>query len=334
MRFGFPIPNCREGRDNLPGYVGPAEMIKLAQGCERLGFDCGWANDYVTTPRATAERFDAPPSWFESLLTLCAIAVKTERIKLGVAVIVMPFREPVLLAKQAITLDHISNGRLLLGIGLGDSREDFLSIKPKEAKAHRGKMLDQGLEAVRRLLAQSPASFDGENYAFRDVRFHPRPLQDSLPIYVAGHSEATPRRIAEHAQGWLVSYPSLSEFKQTWPRVAEAMAREGRAMSELDITTTWGMRLDRSREAAVSNYRLSLQEKLKTSGPPGDRPEKWYVENNLIGTPEQVAEFLIDFERAGATHGVPLHIAADTLPEIEEQLQSFAEEVMPLVHSA
>lgn len=188
MKLGFPIPNCREGRDYLPGNLAAPQIIELAQTCERLGFDAGWANDYITTPKASMLNFDPPPSWYESLLSLCAIAMKTERIKLGVAVIVMPFREPVLLAKQAITLDHFSNGRLLLGIGLGDSREQFLAIKPKEFKAHRGKMLDQGLGAVSKLLSEPESSFDGENYAYDRVIFHPRPVQSPVPIYVSGHS--------------------------------------------------------------------------------------------------------------------------------------------------
>ena len=161
MKLGFPIPNCREGRDILPGDISPQALIDLAQECERRGFDSGWANDYITTPASTARGFDQPPSWYESLLSLCAIAMKTERIKLGVAVIVMPFREPVVLAKQAVTLDHFSNGRLLLGIGLGDSREEFLSIKPKESKAHRGRMLDEGLEAVSRLLSEPGVELRG-----------------------------------------------------------------------------------------------------------------------------------------------------------------------------
>ena len=333
MKLGFPIPNCREGRDSLPGHLGASQIIELAQTCERLGFDAGWANDYITTPKASVLEFDPPPSWYESLLSLCAIAVKTERIKLGVAVIVMPFREPVLLAKQAITLDHFSNGRLLLGIGLGDSRAEFLSIKPKETKAHRGRMLDQGLAAVSKLLLEAESSFDGENYAYDGVIFYPRPIQSPVPIYVSGHSESTPSRIAKHAQGWLVSYPNLRSFKTDWSLVEEAMTAEGRSMSELDITTTWAMRLDNTREEALTNFKSSCQETLKTSGP-AHRTENWYAQNSLIGTPQDVAEFLVAFKNAGATHGVPLHIAADTYAELMEQLHRFAEEVMPLVRAA
>ena len=88
MKLGLPIPNCREGRDILPGNVSPQALVDLARECESRGFDFGWANDYITTPVSTARGFDQPPSWYESLLSLCAIAMKTERIKLGVAVIV------------------------------------------------------------------------------------------------------------------------------------------------------------------------------------------------------------------------------------------------------
>ena len=230
------------------------------------GFDSGWANDYITTPASTARGFDQPPSWYESLLSLCAIAMKTERIKLGVAVIVMPFREPVVLAKQAVTLDRFSNGRLLLGIGLGDSREEFVSIKPRESKAHRGRMLDEGLEAVSRLLSEPESGYEGKSYAHERVIFLPRPVQDPLLVYISGHSRTTPQRIARHGHGWLVSYPSLESFRADWLVVEEAMQAQDRTMSELDVTTTWGMRLDRTREQALSNYKKSVQEKLKTSG--------------------------------------------------------------------
>ena len=90
------------------------------------------------------------------------------------------------------------------------------------------------------------------------------------------------------------------------------MTAEGRSMSELDITTTWAMQLDNTREEALANFKSSCQETLKTSGP-AHRTENWYAQNSLIGTPQDVAEFLVEFKNAGATHGVPLHIAADTL---------------------
>jgi probable F420-dependent oxidoreductase len=324
VRFGFPIPNCREGRDNLTGFVGAEEIVRLSQECERLGYDTVWANDFINPPRASIERFDPPPSWYEVFTSLCAVAVKTEKITLGVGLIVMPFREPVILAKQAITLDHFSNGRLLLGLGLGGSRDEFVSIKPKEARAHRGKMLDEGLEAVARLLSQTEASFEGEYYAYRDVSLYPRPVQSPIPIYISGHSETTPQRIAKYARGWLVSYPSLASFKEFWLHVEEVMEKEGRSMSELDVTTTWGMRLAKSREEALEQYKSSLQGKRA-------RPEEWYLNNNLIGTPEQVAEFISGFQKAGSTHCSPIHVAGDTFQEIEEQMRIFAEEVIPLV---
>ena len=335
VKFGFPIPTCREGRDNLTGLIGPEVLIQFAQEDERLGFDSGWANDYISAPLASVEKFQPPPHWFEILMSLCAIAVKTKKIELGAALIVMPLREPVIFAKQAIiTLDHFSNGRLRLGIGLGDIREEFESIKPRESKAHRGKMLDEGLAAVSQLLTQEEVSFNGEYYTFKDVALYPRPVQHPIPIYIAGHSKTTPERIAKFADGWLVSYSNLKQFKESWRAVEQAMARHGRSISELDVTTTWGMRLGKSYKQALSQYENSLQEKLKTSGPPGPRPTEWYRDHNLIGSPAEVAEFIIDFQQAGATHCVPLHIAADSLIEIKEQLQMFAEEVIPLVRSA
>lgn len=324
MRFGFPVPTCREGRDNLTGFVKPKDIIKLSQECERLGFYAIWGNDFINPPKASLKKFNPPPAWYEIVTSFAAIAVVTQKIKLGIGVIVMPFREPIILTKQVMTVDHFSNGRVLFGLGLGGSRDEFLSLQPKMAKAHRGNMLDEGLEAVKRLLNDTNASFDGQYYAFKEVSLYPRAVQKPLPIYVAGHGDTTPDRIAKYAQGWLVSYPSLDDFPHRWKEVEEAMDKEKRSMSELDVVVSWGMSLAKTREKALERFKKSLQ-----GGK--ERPADWYSKNNLIGSPAEVAEFISGFEKAGATHCIPLHIAADTMPEIEEQLHMFAEEVMPLV---
>ena len=229
MRFGFPIPNCREGRDNLTGFVGAEEIVRLSQECERLGYDTVWANDFINPPRASRERFDPPPSWYEVFTSLCAVAVKTEKITLGVGLIVMPFREPVILAKQAITLDHFSNGRLLLGLGLGGSRDEFVSIKPKEARAHRGKMLDEGLEAVARLLTQTEASLRANITPTGTYRSIP---DQCSPLSQSTFRDTARRRLRESPstpwggwcpiQVWRASRSSGSTWKRSWRKRAVA----------------------------------------------------------------------------------------------------------------
>ncbi len=327
MKFGFAIPTCREGRDNLSAFAGPKEIIKLTQMCERLGFDSVWSNDFINPPPAMRKAFGPPPNWYEVITSFASLAVLTERIKLGIGVIVMPFREPVLLAKQVATLDAFSNGRTLLGMGVGGSRDEFVSIRTKEAKAHRGTMLDEGLEAVTLLLNQPEASFEGKYYEFRDVALYPKPVQKPLPIYIAGHSEETPHRVAKWAHGWLVSYPSTENLRHRWEELKPILEQEGRDPSEIDVTVSWGVSLAQTREAAIERYRKSLQGKRI-------RSEEWLMNNNLVGTPAEVAERLLQFEKEGATHCIALHIAADTFPELEEQAQIFGEEVIPLCRSA
>ena len=327
MKFGFPIPNCREGRDNLPAFAGPKEIIKIAQMCERLGFDALWGNDFINPAPPLRKAYSSPPNWYEVITTFASLAVLTERVKLGIGLIVMPFREPVMLAKQVATLDAFSNGRVLLGIGLGGIRDEFISIRTKEAKAHRGRMLDEGLEAVTLLLNQSEASFKGRYYEFQDVALYPKPTQDPLPIYIAGHSETTPQRVAKWAHGWMVSYPSVEDLRHRWEELRTVLDSEGRDSTEIDVTVSWGMSLGRTREAAMERFKNSFQGKRI-------RSEEWLANNNLIGTPAEVAERILEFEREGATHCIPLHIAADTFPELEEQAQMFGEEVIPAVKSA
>lgn len=324
MKFGFPIPNCREGRDNLTAFAGPKEIIKIAQMCERLGYDVLWGNDFINPLPAMRKAYSPPPNWYEVITTFASLSVLTERVKLGIGLIVVPFREPVLLAKQVATLDAFSNGRVLLGMGLGGIRDEFVSIRTKEAKAHRGRMLDEGLEAVTLLLNQPEASFKGEYYEFTDVALYPKPVQKPLPIYIAGHAEATPQRIARWAKGWLVSYPSIESLRHRWEELRAILEGVQRDPSEIDVTVSWGMSLARTHEAAVERFKKSLQGTRI-------RSEEWLANNNLIGTPAEVAERILQFEREGATHCIPLHIAADTFPELEEQAQMFGEEVIPSV---
>ena len=272
MKLGFPIPNCREGRDKLPGEITPrghwstwpgnaSGWVSIPGGPTTTsptpgvdGVRVRPAAQLVREPAQPVCHRDEEPSESSS-------AWRSSSCRSG-----SRCSSP----SRPSPWTHFSNGRLLLGIGLGDSRAEFVSIKPREAKAHRGRMLDEGLEAVSRLLSEPESSFDGESYAHDGVILYPRPVQDPLPIYIAGHSPTTPQRIARHAHGWLVSYPSLRSFKADWPVVEEAMHAQGRAMSELDITTTWGMRLDRTREKALANYKKSAQERLKTSGTTGE----------------------------------------------------------------
>src|SRR6266581_3166428 len=137
LRFGVGLPTCREGVAYPVGYVRPSDFTRIAQRAEQLGFDSLWANDHLTTPYILQETLDTPPSFYEPLITFASVAGVTHTIQLVLSVVVLPEREPVLLAKQIATLDDLSDGRVTLGVGIGDVRRQVHPVpcRPTCAKA-------------------------------------------------------------------------------------------------------------------------------------------------------------------------------------------------------
>ena len=164
-----------------------------------------WGTDFITPTKGMGIPDTHPPSWYELLISLAYVAALTDRIKLGTGVILLPYRDPIILAKQVATLDQYSGGRVLLGLGLG-GREEFEAIRPRERKAHRGKIMDEGLEALSLLLShdEGEVSFKGQYVEFQGVNLHPKPVQNPLPIYVPGRTPDALHRIARWGLGFLM----------------------------------------------------------------------------------------------------------------------------------
>ena len=127
-RFDIEIPNCREGVFVPPGFATPEQIIECVQAAERLGYHAVWATDFMSASPSSGVPSDESPAWYEPIVTLSYAAAVTSRIKLGTGVVVLPYRDPVILAKQAATLDRLSQGRFLLGLGLGAWRDEFQAI--------------------------------------------------------------------------------------------------------------------------------------------------------------------------------------------------------------
>src|SRR5919204_6107378 len=156
LEFGVGLPTCREGVAYPVGYVRPSDFVRIAQRAEQLGFDSLWANDHLTTPHILQRTLDEPPKFYEPLITFAAVAAATRAIRLVLSVVVLPEREPVLLAKQIATLDDLSGGRVTLGVGIGAYREEFEAVHPARSKLNRGALLDEGIAALRRLFDEPP----------------------------------------------------------------------------------------------------------------------------------------------------------------------------------
>lgn len=204
----------------LPNYgplAGAEALSRLARHAEALGFDSLWVADHLVMPcdatsrypfdrraEPTPARLDGLVDFYEPLVTLAYVAGITRRIRLGVSVYVMPYRNPVVTAKLVATLDALSGGRVIFGAGVGWLREEFLALGADPGR--RGRVTDEYLEVCRRLWRDDVASFDGAHYHLPPVRTGPKPAQRPWPpIWIGGNSEAAYRRVGRLGDGWLAS---------------------------------------------------------------------------------------------------------------------------------
>ena len=155
MKYDMEIPTSREAVFVPIPFAGPQEIVKIVQDAEKLGYHTVWGTDFMTLAPGVAPVEDPdPPNWYELIVSLSYLAAVTDKIVLGTGVVLLPYRDPIILARQITTLDHFSNGRVALGIGLGN-RAEYEMIQPRMRRVHRGRMLDEKMEALHRLLGHS-----------------------------------------------------------------------------------------------------------------------------------------------------------------------------------
>lgn len=322
MKFGIGIPNCREGVDYPAGFTTPGGIVKLCQSAEKLGFDSVWADDHLTPKLALLKRDPQPPSYFESFVTLSHVAAATKTIRLGIAVLVIVLREPVLVAKQVATLDVFSNGRVMLGVGIG-TREEFQAVVPRAGKSHRGMMMDEQLQILNLLFTQKEASFTGKYYEFKDVALFPKPVQKPLPIYVTGNSPEAVPRMARWGQGCFMP-PNEKEFQHRYEALCRNMDQIGRNVSEMDVAVSTTASIGRTHQEAVERLRRS-----RVSGRFKDKSIEEIMAENVVGSTAEVLEKIKRLEKAGLRHATFQRFAASSVDEVIEQMHLVAEEVMP-----
>ncbi len=331
MRFSVGIPTCKEGLNFPLPFANPAQVIWIIQKAEALGFHSVWGNDHITAPKYVREGFDAPPNFFEPLITLAAASQVTKTIRLATSVIVLPMREPVYLAKQAATLDVFSGGRLILGVGVGAYREEFEAIKPDLRKADRGEMMDEGIESLVHLLSEPRASFQGKYYHFQNVEIAPKPIQHPLPIYVGGNNVNSIRRAGEHGQGWLPASLSANDIRRGVEKLHAYARNAGRDPSQIDVAPQLMVTLGHDHAEAVARFKRSQMYKhmmsLKNSTL-RDQDLSQVEDYNLIGTPSEIIEKINKLAAVGVTHCAAMNFISETPEEMMDQMEFFAQQVL------
>jgi len=281
--------------------AGPADLVEIARAADRSGFDYIAGCDHVGVPRRLADAMST--IWYDPVATLSFLAGVTERVQLLSHVAVVGLRHPLITAKQYATLDHLSGGRLLLGVGAGHVREEFEALGVDFER--RGSVLDESIDALRAALgADEFPEHHGKLYDFEGLGQRPRPAREHVPIWVGGSSPAAVRRAALKADGWL---------PQGDPR--------DRLPAQIE-------RIRRLREeAAIQGPFMfgAITEPLYI-GDPG-----WEVgRRTLTGTPEALAESLRAYRAMGVDR-IQVRFRCRDRNELTDQMTEFGTEVGPLL---
>jgi probable F420-dependent oxidoreductase len=326
LRFGLGVPTATEGMMYPVPYADAAEAVHLAVEAERLGFESVWGNDHASTQRYVRAEFSDPPRFWDPFAYLSFVAARTERIRLATAVAVMPFRHPALLAKQAATVDHLSGGRMVLGVGIGAYREEYEALYPG-AGIHRGDHAEEYLESLALLFRERRASYRGRYVAFEDVESSPKPLQDPFPILSGGNSPGARRRAAR-VRGWLPACLTPAEYAAGLEEIAGLAG--GTLPAGFEPALQVVVALGGTREEAAERFESSQVHAHLTSlgrSTMRGKLDEDLARRNLIGTADEVCERVEAYAAAGVATFAGLLFAADTVAETVDQMAAFAEGV-------
>jgi probable F420-dependent oxidoreductase len=272
------------------GMPDPGCFREVAQAAEELGYDSIWAGEHISYRNPI----------LDVVVALSTFATVTERITIGAGVVLLPLRHPSIVAKEFASLDYVSGGRVVLGVGVGgEGEKDFeaVGVDPRE----RGARADEALRALHALFAGGEASFSGRFFSFSGIRIEPGPLQPGgPPLWVGGRSEAAIRRAVRLGDGWMPIWVSPRRFAEGCAQLPEHIARA--------VTLP----------AHVGDKRWLYEHLRQRYG--GDFREHVVDRYCVAGTPEQCAARVREYVDAGAQH-IVFNIAE---PEDAERLAEVA----------
>ena len=238
MKFGIAFANTGP-------FTQAKDATAFARAAEAAGFESLWTVEHVVVPSDYGSAYPYSPTGKmpgaddmpipDPLIWLSWVAAVTERIKLATGILILPQRNPVVLAKEVATLDAMSAGRLILGIGVGWLEEEFDAIGVPFGE--RGKRTDESVAAMRSLWTQDKATFHGDFISFDDCIMRPHPAQGSVPIHVGGHTDIAARRAGRMGDGFFPGKGSIEELARSFEIARAAAAEAGRDPSAIEMTT-------------------------------------------------------------------------------------------------
>ena len=284
---------------NNQGIEDVQSIIQLARRAEDLGFASVWVHDHVFNAAHVYNRIGRKP-YYEPLTLLSYVAACTQRVGLGTSVLVLPYHNPMRLAKTAATLDVLSGGRLILGVGVGGVAQESEAMGSPYAE--RGAITDEAIAIMKELWTQEEPRYQGKYHRFSEMPFSPKPLQKPhIPILIGGNSRAAMRRAVRLGNGWHPFAISLETLLEGMHSLREYAQQAGREVTEIPVS-------------------VSLP--LGNPTPRGD----------ALGTEPQA---IVDKLQAFASVGVQLLVITGNTGNIAETLPAMdmlAREVLPVFH--
>lgn len=297
----------------------PANVVELARRAEALGYDSIVVTDHIVIPRRIESRYPynrtgrlfvpADADYLEPLSMLCFLAGATRTIRFGPSVLVLPYRNPVLTAKMLATVDVLSGGRLLVGVGAGWLAEEFAAVGAPPFAA-RGAVTDEWIEIFLALWTEDAPVFEGRFYRVRDVGCFPKPVQKPHPpIFVGGNSRPAIRRAARYGQSWHAFRVPPPALPPLVGYLEEQLRAHGRPREACGVSVRYGVRV---------------------VGPRGDAARREPEEPGrvFVGTAAQVAEELKPVMELGPTHAI-FDCRTGSFAEVLETMERLADEVWP-----
>ena len=219
----------------------PEISARAAAQAEAVGFESAWTGEHIVLPDPQVAPSPAPPqtAMLDPSVSLAFLAGHTKKLKLGTGIIILPQRNPVELAKELASLDVLSSGRLLFGLGAGYLQPEFEALNAPFAD--RGARTDEYIDVLRAMWTMENPAFDGETFRFAGIDAQPRPVQrPHPPVHVGGHSSPALRRAVRRGNGWYGFFVDLERCHSHLAEIAEIQAREGRPedLGELEISIT------------------------------------------------------------------------------------------------
>lgn len=301
LALGLQLPVQAQSRRFVEPWeqsAGPEAVLAAAQAADESGFLYVGVCDHLGIPEAQVEVMQ--PTWYEPLTTLAWIAQATTRVRLLTHVYVLALRHPLEAGKAFATLDVLSGGRVIVGVGAGHVREEFDAMGvPFE---ERGAILDDAIDGLRAVLSSMPTTVTGR-FAFEDLHVGPRPVQDHVPIWIGGSGAPALRRVAARGDGWIPQGTLLRDMPAHLDAIRDHRGERGTA--ELDLG---GM--------ALPVY----------VGEPDWDVGRW----TTAGSPEQLAELLRPYAELGCSH-VQVRPRSRSIEEYVDQVHRLGTEVGPLL---